>query len=49
MVEPASTFLMSSFAHPIQAPISSVMVPTIATPSRASALYSKMNCERTIR
>ncbi len=33
---------MSSLAHPIQAPISNVIVPTTATARRASALYSKM-------
>src|SRR4030095_12742570 len=31
MVEPASTFLMSSLAQPIQAPNSSVTVPTMTT------------------
>ena len=40
---------MSSLAQPIQAPISSVMVPMTATASRASEVYSKMNCDRTIR
>ncbi len=31
MVEPASTFLMSSLLVPIQAPASSVTVPTMTT------------------
>ena len=37
IVDPASTFLMSSLAQPIQAPISRVIVPTTATVRRASA------------
>src|SRR5271166_1691080 len=49
MVDPASAFLMSSFAHPMMAPTRSVTAPTIATASLASAVRLKMGADRTIR
>ena len=39
MVEPASTFLMSSLAQPIQAPNSSVTVPTMTTAVAAASVW----------
>ena len=41
MVEPASTFLMSSLAQPIQAPNSSVTVPTTTTAVLAASVSAK--------
>ena len=49
MVEPASTFLMSSFAQPIQAPKSRVTVPTMTTTSLATGAWMKIAWLRTIR
>ena len=49
MVEPASAFLMSSLAHPMIAPISSVMTPMAMTAVRAVGAASKIGPERTIR
>ena len=49
MVEPASTFLMSSLAQPIQAPNSSVTVPTTTTAVAAASVWSKIAWLRTIR
>jgi hypothetical protein len=40
---------MSSFAHAMIAPNSSVTAPTIATAIRASAEYARMGLDRTIR
>src|SRR3954466_14615722 len=49
MVEPASTFLMSSLAQPIQAPKSSVTVPTTATAVLAADDAAKIAWLRMIR
>src|SRR6478752_9577941 len=49
MVEPASAFLMSSLAQPIQAPANSVTVPTTTTAVAAASVCSKTAKERVIR
>src|SRR5215472_443063 len=49
MVDPASAFLMSSLAHPMMAPNSSVAAPTMVTTSLASAERLKIGAERTMR
>ena len=49
MVDPASAFLMSSFAQPMIAPNSSVAAPTMVTASRAFGDRSKIGLDRTIR
>src|SRR5215218_5861540 len=49
MVEPASTFLMSSLAQPIQAPKSSVTVPTTTTAVLAAEDSAKIAWLRVIR
>ena len=49
MVEPASTFLMSSLAQPIQAPKSRVTVPTMTTTSLAAGESMKIAWLRTTR
>ena len=49
MVEPASAFLMSSLAQPIQAPASSVTVPTMTTAVAAASVCSKIAKERVTR
>ena len=49
MVEPASTFLMSSWLVPIQAPASSVTVPTTTTAVCAIGAASKIAWLRTTR
>src|SRR5215469_10347730 len=49
MVDPASAFLMSSFAHPISAPNSSVAAPTIVTTSLALEDRLKIGADLTIR
>ena len=49
MVDPASAFLMSSFAQLISAPNSRVAAPTMVTTSRAFGERSKMGPDRTIR
>ena len=41
MVEPASAFLMSSLAQPIQAPTSRVTVPTMTTAVLAASDSAK--------
>src|SRR4051795_8638369 len=49
MVEPASTFLMSSLAQPIQAPKSSVTVPTTTTAVLAAEDSAKIAWLRVMR
>ena len=49
MVEPASTFLMSSLAQPIQAPNSSVTVPTMTTAVLAASDSAKIALLRMTR
>src|SRR4051794_31630748 len=49
MVEPASTFLMSSLAQPIHAPKSSVTVPTTTTAVLAADDWAKIAWLRVIR
>ena len=49
MVEAASAFLMSSFAIPIIAPKSKVIVPTITTANWAVGALSNTKLERVIK
>src|ERR1700722_9620898 len=49
MVDPASAFLMSSLAHPMIAPNSSVEAPTMVTTSWASGERLNSGPDRTIR
>src|SRR5215212_1271925 len=49
MVDPANTFLMSSLAQPIQAPTSSVTVPTMTTAVLAASDSTNTALLRTTR
>ena len=49
IVEPASTFLMSSLVEPIQAPASNVTTPTTHTASEADGVSSNRMGLRTTR
>ena len=49
MVDPASDFLMSSLAHAMMPPNSSVTVPTRTTASRASGESARIGLDRTSR